>query len=263
MSTSPETKTEATEPRVALVTGSSSGIGRATALAFARTGAHVILASRSAAGNEAVVQQIRAEGGSATYLAADVSKPQDIDDLFHEIKTRFGRLDCAFNNAGIFEYSGSILDCTLETWETLQATNVRSVLLCMQREIRLMLGRGGAIVNCSSVVGLTGMAGPAAYCATKHAIVGLTRAAALEFGTQGIRINVVCPSAVNNTTISATLRQVVPAEHMEAGVRRAHAVGRMAEPHEVAEAVVWLCSPQNVYITGVTLPVDGGYLAGK
>src|SRR5262249_42723420 len=143
VSTSPETSTEtkteaAAERRIALVTGSSSGIGRATALAFARSGAHVILASRSAAGNEAVLQQIRSEGGSATYLGVDVAKPQDIDDLFHEIKTRFGRLDCAFNNAGIYDWSRSILDCTLEHWEALQATNVRAVLLCMQRELRLM-----------------------------------------------------------------------------------------------------------------------------
>jgi len=248
------------EGRVALVTGGSAGIGLAAALAFAREGARVMIGSRDSTRGEAAAEQIRASGGEAHFLATDVADPGAIQALVSACIERFGRVDSAFNNAATGGPGELCADVRQEDFEHTLAVNVRGVWLCMKHEIRQMLRQGGgAIVNMSSVDGLTGSPNSSIYSATKHAVDGLTRSAAVEYAASGIRINAVCAGGIATGMLARGYGHDL--DWVERYRRPAIPIGRLGRPEECAQAVVWLCSDAASYITGVCLPVDGGLLA--
>lgn len=245
--------------KVALVTGGGSGIGRATALAFARRGATVAVADLDDDGGQITVDQIAQAGGAALFLHADVSRAADVQALIDQIVARYGRLDYAHNNAGIEGRPGPLIECGEDEWDRIIAVNLKGVWLCLQAEIRHMIGQGGgAIVNTASVAGLVGSEGLAAYGASKHGVVGLTKTAALEYARAGIRVNAVCPGFIHTPML---VRFTADDAKANARLARAHAIGRLGTPEDVAEAVVWLCSDAAAFITGHALAVDGGLLA--
>jgi NAD(P)-dependent dehydrogenase (short-subunit alcohol dehydrogenase family) len=244
------------EGKVALVTGGGYGIGRAAALAFARKGAKVSVADVDIKKGEETVQRIKKAGGEALFVKADVSQAADVEALVHKTVETFGRLDFAFNNAGIHKVFVPTIDFTESDWNEMININLKSVWLCLKYEIPQMLKQGkGAIVNTSSAAGLIAAPSNPAYPASKHGVVGLTKSTAIEFARRGIRINCVCPGPTRTgmyESLVAVAPQVV--EMMNTKVP----MGRMAEPEEVAAAAVWLCSDEASYITGHALPVDGG-----
>ena len=246
--------------KVALVTGGSSGIGRAAALSFSREGAKVVVADVHVDGGQETVQMIEVSGGEAVFAKADVSKAADVEAMVSKAVETYGRLDCAFNNAGI--HTGAKIpthEYSDEEWNRIISVNLTGVWLCMKREIALMLKQGaGAIVNTSSAAGLHGVPGAAAYTASKHGVAGLTKAAALEYADQNIRVNAVCPGIIDTPMI----RQIIDSNPTpeEAYIQR-EPVKRLGTPEEVAEAVVWLCSDAASFVTGLAMPVDGGYVA--
>lgn len=245
--------------KVAFVTGASSGIGRATALAFAREGARVVAADVQVEGGAETARAIEAAGGEALFVKCDVSRDDDVRAALDRTVASFGRVDCAFNNAGIEGRQAPTADCSDENWDRVIGVNLKGVWLCMRRQIPLMLRQGGgAIVNCSSVAGLVGFPGIPAYVASKHAVVGLTKSAALEYAKSNIRINAVCPGVIRTPMIERFT-------HGEARIREQLAegepVGRVGEPQEVAEAVLWLCCDGASFVTGHALAVDGGWVA--
>lgn len=243
--------------KVALVTGGGTGIGKATAIAFAREGARVVIGNRNSAAGEAVVEEIHGNGGEASFLQTDVSSEDDVRALVDHAVARFGRLDAAFNNAGIGGMPGPIADQTSENFDDVMGINVKGVWLSMKYEIKQMLKTGGgAIVNNSSVGGLLGFPGVGIYSASKHAVMGLTKSAALEYSAQGIRVNAVNP-AVIRTQMADGLAHT---NKMEVdGFAAMHPIGRIGEPHEVADAVLWLCSDKASFVTGTATCVDGGF----
>ncbi len=245
------------EGKVALITGGSSGIGRATALAFAEERAKVAIAARRATESEETVKQIQAKGGEAIFVATDITKPDQVERLVKSTVDRFGRLDFAFNNAGVL---GTPFvptpDYKLETWDQVVAVNLTGVFLSMKYEIPAMLASGGgAIVNMSSMAGQVGGPGGIAYYASKHGVIGCTKAAALEHAAKGIRVNAVCPAVIK----TAMADQFVP--HAEAALLAAHPIGRFGVPEEVAGVVTFLCSSKASFITGHALAIDGGALS--
>jgi NAD(P)-dependent dehydrogenase (short-subunit alcohol dehydrogenase family) len=244
--------------KVALVTGGSSGIGRATSVAFAAEGARVIVADIAVEGGEETVRMIGATGGQACFVRADVSRAAEVETMVGRAVERFGRLDCAFNNAGT-EGSGALTaEYREEDGDRTLDINLKGVWLCMKHEIPLMLRQGGgAIVNTSSVFGIVAGRGVSAYVASKHGVAGLTKAAALEYAQTGIRINAVCPGAIRTPLL---MRHLPDAEAEQRVIAR-EPVGRMGSPEEVAAAVVWLCSEAASFVTGHTMAVEGGYLA--
>ena len=247
--------------KVALVTGGASGIGRATALSFARQGAKLIIADMNAEGGQQTVHIITENGGEATFVQVDVSKAIEVEAMISKAVETYGRLDCAHNNAGIGSRPRAPLhECTEETWDRVLAINLKSVWLCMKYEIIQMLKQGsGTIVNTASIMGLVGSwSGTAAYNASKHGVVGLTKTAALEYATAGIRVNAICPGYIQTPLIEEALTSN-PA--LEAQIVARHPVGRMGKPEEIAEAVVWLCSDAASFVTGHTMTADGGYVA--
>lgn len=244
---------------VALVTGAATGIGRATALAFARAGCHVALADRDSARGEAAAAEVAALGRQALFVATDVADPEQVGRLHLAIDQRFGRLDVACNNAGIEGENGATADCSLENWDRVIGVNLRGVFLCMREQLRLMQRQGhGAIANIASVAGLVGFAGLPAYCASKGGVVQLTRAAALEYAELGIRVNAVCPGVIQTEMIDRLTHRDAAAERQFAAM---HPMNRMGTVAETADTVVWLCSPQASFITGQALAVDGGLVA--
>jgi NAD(P)-dependent dehydrogenase (short-subunit alcohol dehydrogenase family) len=249
------------EGTVALVTGGASGIGRATALTFAREGAKLIIADMNEDGGQQTVHLITEKGGEAIFVRTDVSKAVEVQALISTAVETYGRLDCAHNNAGISSRPRAPLhECTEETWDRVLAVNLKGVWLCMKYELIQMLKQSsGTIVNTASIMGLVGSwSGTAAYNASKHGVVGLTKTAALEYATSGIRVNAVCPGYIHTPLIEEALTSN-PA--LEAQIITRHLVGRMGRPEEIAEAVVWLCSDAASFVTGHTLTVDGGYVA--
>ena len=245
--------------KIALVTGAASGIGRASALAMADEGATVVVADRDESAGHAVVAEITERERNAVFISMDVASRQSVSQGFDQVIAQFGRLDCAFNNAGVAGDNRLIAETTDEEWHRLLGINLTGVWSCLRREIQEMLPRGGGtIVNTASVAGLVGWRAGAAYSTTKHAVVGLTRSAALDYGRQGIRINAVCPGVIQ-TPMSAAL------ETDTSGVRerliRRHPQGRFGQAEEIAAGVVWLCSDQSSFTNGHMLAVDGGYTA--
>ena len=243
--------------KVAIVTGGSFGIGRATALAFAERGAKVVVAD--CIEDRETLEQIKMAGGEGIFVQCDVSKPAEVNEMVDRAFDTFGRLDYAFNNAGIEGIQGITADCTEDNWERTIGVNLKGIWLCMKYEIPLMLKqKRGAIVNCASIAGLVGFPGLPAYVASKHGVVGLTKTAALEYAKENIRVNAVCPGVIKTPMIDrftgkdkAVEKQFVDKEP----------IGRMGEPQEVAEAVVWLCSDKASFVTGDAMAVDGGWIA--
>jgi len=246
--------------QVALVTGGNSGIGRATALAFAQAGARVVVAARRVREGEAVADSIRAGGGQAVFVKTDVTVESQVEAMVRAAVESFGRIDCAFNNAGIAGEATSTIDCTAENFDRVMSVNLKGVWLCMKHEIRQMLAQGGgAIVNDSSTAGLRGSGlAMSAYSASKHGVIGLSKTAAREYGKAGVRINAVCPSLIRSPMVAPAL-EANP--NLEARAVSASALARIGVPEDVAQAVVWLCSGRAAFITGAAIPVDGGSLA--
>lgn len=245
--------------KVALVTGGGAGIGRATALAFARLGARVTVADINADPAEETARLIRDAGGEALAVAVDVADAEQVESMVARTIETHGRLDFAFNNAGIEGVAAMAHEYTEENWDRLISVNLKGVWLCMRAEIREMLERGGgAIVNCSSIAGLVGFPATPAYTASKHGVVGLTRSAALDYAQRGIRINAVCPGVIDTAMID---RFTHGSEEAEAQLVSSEPMGRMGRPEEIADAVIWLCSDGSSFVTGQALAVDGGFVA--
>lgn len=243
--------------QVALVTGASAGIGRATALAFGAAGAAVVVADVNDTQGEATAAEIRDVGGRAIYVHADVADADQVAAMVAATVSEFGRLDHAFNNAGIEGEPAPLADCPRENWDRTLAVNLTGVFSCLQAEIpALRESGGGSIVNCASIAGLNGFPGLAAYVASKHGVNGLTKAAALELAPEGIRVNSVCPGAIDTEMVAR-----VAAEQPEMIERTiaAHPLGRLGRPEEIASTVLWLCSDAAGFVTGQAIAVDGGY----
>ncbi|ARF59126.1 SDR family NAD(P)-dependent oxidoreductase [Streptomyces gilvosporeus] len=244
--------------KVSLITGASSGIGAATAKLFAREGAAVVLAARRVDRLHALVSEIRRTGAEAAYIAMDVSQEEDVRRAVEFTVEKYGRLDLAFNNAGVGCDHESMHLMQQETYDDVMGTNVRGVWHCLQHEISAMLhnGVGGSIVNNSSVAGLQAIPAGAPYIASKHAVIGLTKAAAAEYAPQGIRVNSVAPGTTRTEIIAGWFDRN---PGLEEQLHRATPQARTAEPEEIAQAVAWLCSDRSSFVTGAVLPVDGGY----
>ena len=247
------------EKRVALVTGGSTGIGRATALAFAKNCSKVAVVDILEEEGEQTVEMIEKEGEEAIFIKTDVSRPEAVKAMIEQIVQTYGRLDCAFNNAGIEGDQATTADCTIENWMRVIDINLTGVWLCMKYEIPEMLKiGGGSIVNMASVAGRVGFPNIPAYTASKQGVNGLTKTAALEYATQGIRVNAVCPGVINTAMIDRfTGGETEAIKQMEA----MEPIGRMGTPEEVAKAVLWLCSEDASFVTGHPLVVDGGFVA--
>jgi NAD(P)-dependent dehydrogenase (short-subunit alcohol dehydrogenase family) len=247
--------------KVGLVTGGTSGIGRETAMLFAKAGVKVVVAGRREKEGKETVDLVRGAGGDGLFVKTDVSKASDVDALIQTAVDKFGRLDVAFNNAGIEGVWVPIIRQTEEDFDRTININLKGVWLCLKSEIRQMLkqGGGGAIVNMASITGLVGSAGAAAYSASKHGVIGLTKAAALETARSGIRINAVCPAAVE----TAMSDRIFGAPAVHKYVLSCHPIGRFGKAAEIAEAVVWMCSDRASFMTGQSLVLDGGFLAGQ
>jgi len=247
----------------ALVTGSGAGIGRATALEFARQGAKVMVSDLNAEGGEETVKMIRDDGGHAAFRKADVSKAQEVDALISAAVEEFGRIDCAVNNAGIEGQIVPFADQPEANYDAIMAVNAKGTFLCLQAEIRHMLeAGGGAIVNLSSVAGLIGFPGLSPYVASKHAVIGMTKNAALEYGKAGIRVNAVCPGGIDTRMLDSLAEQAsAGAQSSTQMMDPLHPLGRIGTPQEVANLIVWLCSPLASFMLGAIVPVDGGFVA--
>ncbi|MEI7783623.1 MAG: SDR family oxidoreductase [Betaproteobacteria bacterium] len=244
--------------KVALVTGAASGIGRAVALAFAREGARVLVSDLAADGGAQTVALIEAAGGQAAFEAADVGQPEQARHLVDRALAVFGRLDVACNNAGVAGLSAATADYPLEAWAEVINTNLSGVFYGMKYQIPAMLATGGgAIVNISSILGSVAFSHAPAYTAAKHGVVGLTQAAALEYSALGLRVNSVGPGFIHTPMISPLEADVRVREKLIAQ----HPIGRLGQPEEVAELVLWLASSRASFVTGAYYPVDGGYLA--
>lgn len=245
------------EGKVAIVTGGGSGIGQSTALAYAREGVKVIVSDVDEQGGNETVRLIEAQGGEARFVRADVSKPAEVEQLVRATVEAFGALHFACNNAGIGGPAAPTGEYPIDGWEQVIAINLSGVFYCMRYQIPEMLkAGGGVIVNMASILGTVGYAQSPAYVAAKHGVVGLTKTAALEYSSQGIRVSAVCPAFIRTPLIEENLAQDV-----RDYLVTQHPVGRLGEPEEVAELVVWLCSDAASFIMGSPILVDGGYVA--
>ena len=244
------------EGKAALVTGGGSGLGRASAIALARAGASVTVADVDEQGGEETADLVSEEaGGDAEFVRADVTQTDEVEAMVDKAVSRWGHLDCALNNAGTTGVSAPTADYTLEDWNRAIALNLTGVFLCLKYELPAMLERGGAIVNMASGAGLVGFPGLPAYVASKHGVVGLTRAAALEYASQGVRINAICPGSTRTPMLEGFMGGDEQVERM---MTRAVPLGRLGRPEEIADAVVWLCSDAASFVVGHALAVDGG-----
>jgi NAD(P)-dependent dehydrogenase (short-subunit alcohol dehydrogenase family) len=254
------TMTAELQGKVALITGGTTGIGRDTAVLFAKAGAKVVISGRREAEGNETIALIRAAGGEGLFVQGDVAKAADVETLVKKTVEKFGRVDVAFNNAGIEGNWMPIVEQSEEDWDRVIDINLKGTWLCLKYEIKQMLkqGSGGAIVNMSSVAGLMGSGGAATYCASKHGVIGLTRTAALETAKAGIRVNAVCPAVIE----TAMAERAFSDPQVNEFVRGLHALGRFGRPNEVAEAVLWMCSDLSSFMTGQYIVVDGGMLAG-
>jgi NAD(P)-dependent dehydrogenase (short-subunit alcohol dehydrogenase family) len=246
--------------KVALITGGTSGIGRDAAVLFAREGAKVVVTGRRESEGQESVALVRKAGGQAIFLKGDVSQSADVQSMIRKTVDTYGRLDVAFNNAGVEGKWMPIVDLPEEQFDQVTSINVKGVWLCLKYEMQQMLkqGGGGAIVNMSSVAGLMGSAGASVYVASKHAVIGLTRTAALEGAQHGIRVNTVCPAVIE----TAMAERAFADPQVKKRVLSMHPLGRFGKPMEIAEAVLWMCSDQSSFMTGHEIVLDGGMLAG-
>jgi NAD(P)-dependent dehydrogenase (short-subunit alcohol dehydrogenase family) len=245
--------------KTVLVTGGAGGIGRATALAFGRACANVVVSDITVAGGEETVRMIREAGGEAIFVETDVTRAGDVQALIAQVAETYGRLDCAFNNAGIEEENKPLAGCEEAMFDRIMNVNVKGAWLCMKYEIEQMLKQGaGVIVNTASVAGLVGAPLQPVYAGSKHAVVGMTKTAAAEYGRSGIRINSVCPGIIRTEMLNRALERE---PKREKAIRNAHPIGRLGEAEEIAGAVLWLCSDGASFVTGHQLAVDGGLTA--
>ena len=245
--------------KVVLITGGSSGIGRATALACAREGARVAVADIVMAGGQETVRQIKEAGGEALFIQADMTRASDLEAMVTTVVKTCGRLDCAHNNAGIEGALGKTADYDEAAWDQVIAINLTGVWLCMKYEIPAMLNTGGgAIVNTASAAGLLGVPHMPAYAASKHGVIGLSKTAALEYAKAGVRVNAVCPGIIQTPMVE---RLTGERPGMFEKIATAEPVGRVGQPEEIAESVVWLCSDAASFVTGHAMSVDGGVVA--
>lgn len=257
--------------QIAFVTGAGSGIGQATALALAKAGATVVVAEINEASGQQTVKQIQLDGGKALFIACDVASKTQIDTAVRQTVDTYGRLDIGINNAGIGGHYGRFIDQTPEDFERVMAVNVGGVFYGMQAQIRQMIAQHksdpsagghpaiGCIVNVASIAGVRGMPMGAPYSASKHAVIGLTKTAALEYARQNIRINAICPVYTHSPMVDELL---LAAPTMEERMRRMIPMGRLGQPEDVAQAILWLCSNENTFFTGQALQLDGGMMAG-
>ncbi len=247
------------EGKVSLITGASSGIGRATAQIFAREGAVLVLADVVEAGGNETLKMIKDVGADGFFMKCNVGDEKDVNALVDAAVSKYGRLDCAFNNAGIAGAGRLTHEYSLEEWNRVISINLTGVWLCMRAEITQMLKQGsGVIVNTSSIMGLTGAIRVPAYTAAKHGVAGITKAAALEYARHGIRINAVCPAPIYTPMIMSAFEK---RPDMEQRYARSEPMKRLGQPEEIGEAVAWLCSDKASYVTGLPMPIDGGYMA--
>jgi len=244
--------------KVAVVTGAAMGIGRSSAQTFARAGASVVVADIDEDGGHETVALIESADGQASFIRTDVSVKTDVLAMVQHAVDTYGGLDCAHNNAGIAAPMAPLADYPDDGWDRTIAVMLTGVYHCMKAEIPLMLERGGgAIVNTASGVGLVGYPHQAAYTASKHGVIGLTKVAALDYGAKGVRVNAVCPGTARTPMVEQALRRD---PSIEPHLKALHPIGRIGEASEVAEAAVWLCTPAASFVLGVALPVDGGYV---
>jgi NAD(P)-dependent dehydrogenase (short-subunit alcohol dehydrogenase family) len=251
------------EGKVALITGGGSGMGRASSLEFAAQGAKVVVADYVPEGGERTTAVIKDTGGEATFVQVDVSNAAQVEAMIKKVVDTYGRLDCAHNNAGIEGQIAPAAECSLENWNRILATNLTGVWLCLKYEVAQMLKQGGgAIVNTASAAGLKGVPGFVAYCASKHGVVGVTKVAAMEYAKAGIRINAVCPGPIDTPMLGRIIDVASSAASSAvlASPGNATPIGRNGKPEEVARVVTWLCTDAASYVTGVAMPVDGGYV---
>ena len=247
------------EGKVAVITGAASGIGRATALLFAAEGARVVVADWDEANGERAVQEIRERGGEATFVRADVANPEDVQRMVAVALERYGRLDILFNNAGVEGEQAPTADCSLENWDRVININLRGVFLGMKYAIPAMLANGGGvIINNASVAGLVGVQGVPAYCAAKGGVVQLTRAAALEYARQNIRVNAICPGVILTPMVE---RFIAGDEERRRQFMALEPVGRFGRPEEVARLALFLASDDSSFCTGAPFIIDGGFSA--
>ncbi|MBA9063781.1 NAD(P)-dependent dehydrogenase (short-subunit alcohol dehydrogenase family) [Methylobacterium fujisawaense] len=240
--------------KVAFVTGAASGIGRATAIAFAREGAQVAITDRTEAPLEELRAEIEADGGAVLAIRCDVSVPADVEAAVASTVAQFGRLDCAFNNAGVENKAAPVHEIALDEWDRILDVNLRGTFLCMKQEIAQMLRQGsGVVVNTASGAAIRGVAGGASYAASKHALIGLTKSAALDYAKSNIRVNAVLPGNIETSMMDRfTGGDIQKAIALEP-------VGRLGKPEEIADAVLWMCSDLGSFVTGASISVDGGW----
>ena len=241
--------------KVAIVTGAAMGIGRASALGFARAGAAVVIADVDEAGGRETVALAEADGGRAIFVPTDVSSEESVAAMVATTIAEFGRLDYAHNNAGVAGDQHDVADLPTAEWDRVQGVMLRGVYLCMKHEIPHMLAEGGSVVNTASGAGLVAYPGQAPYVSSKHGVIGLNKTAALEYGRQGVRVNAVCPG-----TVLTPMVEKVIARGLEPALIALHPIGRIGTADEVANAVLWLCSDDASFVIGHSLSVDGGYV---
>lgn len=245
--------------KVVIITGASFGIGKATALAFANEGAKLVLSDVQDKEGKALAEDIRSKGSECIYVHCDISKPAEVKNMVSEGVKKFGRLDIAYNNAGIEGEMGFIADGSEENFDRIIGINLKGVWACMKYEIPEMLkNKKGVIVNCSSIAGVIGSQGLPVYVASKHGVIGFTKNAALEYAKQGIRVNAVCPAGVHTPMLE---RLVESSPGLGEQLDAMHPIGRAAQPEEIADAVLYLCSDSASFVTGHEMLVDGGYTA--
>lgn len=246
--------------KVAVVTGASSGIGRAAALGFAREGAKVVIADMNTDGSHQTVRMIEDAGGVASFIRCDVSSSADVEAMVLKTVELYGSLDCAFNNAGIEGTSASIAEYPLDAWNRVIGVNLTGVFLCMKYEIEQMLKQGGgAIVNNASILGVVGFANASAYTAAKHGVLGLTKVAAMEYASKGIRVNSICPAFIATPMLERAGITTNP--EMKGMLESMHPIKRMGRPEEIGDVAVWLCTDAASFVHGHGMLVDGGYVA--
>jgi NAD(P)-dependent dehydrogenase (short-subunit alcohol dehydrogenase family) len=251
------------EDKGVLITGAASGIGRATAMAAAQEGARLVLADITAHEGEAVCDEVRAAGGEATFVSCDVTSESDVEAMVAGAASTLGRLDGAFNCAGILGVVAMTTDVALDDWKRILDVDLNGVFLCTKHELTAMAAQGsGAILNMASAAGLIGWAGASGYVAAKHGVVGLTKAAAVEFAPQGVRVNAICPAYTETPMVADLFDNILGGDQAAVDAARAnHPIGRFAQPAEIAAACVWLLSDKASFVTGTAMPVDGGYTA--